>query len=137
MGSHVSQLMILNMMVLFCSFHHSLHLDFFLRRVTAILVCFHCSSVNRYNFVLGHRYMHIYINTYLLYLHTCIHANTSVFFHQYISIYLYIYIVTSLLPVTVSAIYTTKSCTNNLAEIRDKNATCAAHFFSFAQLAAK
>ena len=44
---------------------------------------------------------------------------------------------TSLLPVTVSTIYTTKSCTKNLAEIRDKNATCAAHFFSFAQLAAK
>jgi hypothetical protein len=45
--------------------------------------------------------------------------------------------VTSLLPVTVSAIYTTKRCTINLAKIRHKNATCAAHFFSFAQPAAK
>ena len=54
-----------------------------------------------------------------------------------IYIYILLYIVTSPLPVTVSTIYTTKSCTKNLAEIRDKNATCAAHFFSFAQLAAK
>ena len=47
------------------------------------------------------------------------------------------YIVTILLPVTVSTMYTTKSYTKNIVKIRHKNATCAAHFFSFAQPAAK
>ena len=42
-------------------------------------------------------------------------------------------IVTILLPVTVSTIYTTKSCTKNLAKIRHKNATCASHLLIFAQ----
>ena len=55
---------------------------------------------------------------------------------MYVCMYIYIYIVTILLPVTVSTIYTKKSCTKNLAKIRHKNATCASHFFIFAQLVA-
>ena len=76
-----------------------------------------------------------------------ISQNAWVFFNRarmYIIHGIYIYntwhIVTSLLPATVSAIYTTNSCTINLAKIRHKNSTCvecAAHFSSFAQPAAK
>ena len=53
----------------------------------------------------------------------------NVLIHDYVMIYL----VTILLPVAVSTIYTTKSCTKNLAKIRHKNATCASHLLIFAQ----
>ena len=70
--------------------------------------------------------------THYIFTHN-IHIYIVLYVYIFLNTYIYIYVVTVLVPVTASTIYTTKSCTNNLAKIRHTNATCASQFFILAQ----